>query len=218
MTIVEKSHLKRALFEAVGSHVRAHGFEARLTKDRFVRLRDGRTDIYQLVCLDGKPGWRIQPNVGVRIERVEEIFHQTSEFEPKYQGDTPTIGGSVGAITAGNSRACEFLLESQSDVELVAGNISKLFDDFAIPYFEKFSSLAAIDAELNDRPTDRTPNRGATWLRCSTGVIVAKLVGRPNYDDLVETYREVLRNSDKGFYLKFFDPLVESLKSVRSEA
>ena len=93
----------------------------------------------------------------------------------------------------------------------------QVFRTFALPYFEKFVSLAAIDAELNDKPTERTPNRGSPWLRCSTGLIVAKLVGRPNYQELIDIYTEVVSGNAKGFYLKRFQALVQSLEAVEAK-
>jgi hypothetical protein len=209
--------LKRSLFDLVAARLAKRGFNLKAAKDSFVRQHNGETDMFQLVCLDGKPGWRIQPNVAVRIERVEEIFHQTSGFEPKYQKDTPTIGSSVGNITAGNNRACEFLLEDDHNVSSVAESIVDIFGRIGLPYFDKFRRISAIDNELNANPTERTPNRVLPWLRCSTGVIVAKLSGRSDYAKLAEVYSDVMRKSDKGFYLKRFESLLRSLESVHAE-
>ena len=216
--MTDQKLLKRSLFELIAAPLANHGFKLKTAKDSFLRKHDSETDIFQLVCLDGKPGWRIQPNVAVRIERVEAIFHQTSGFEPKYQSDTPTIGGFVGNIADGDNRACEFLLEDNRDLSLVAGNIVNVFIQIGLPYFDKFRSISEIDKELNSSPTERTPHRVAPWLRCSTGVIVAKLSGRPDYGELVEIYLDVIRKSDKGFYLRRFEALLQSLESVHAEA
>ena len=67
--------MKAELFEVIGKRVGGDGFALKAAKDWFVRKRGGVTDHFSLVCLDGKPGFRIQPNVGVRIDRVEKIFH-----------------------------------------------------------------------------------------------------------------------------------------------
>lgn len=215
---MDLGQLKAALFDSVQRSVKADGFVMKAAKDSFIRRQDGIADIFQLVCLDGKPGWRIQPNVAVRIDHVEDIFHQTSRFEPKYQNDTPTIGGAVGNILTGDNRGSEFFVESAEDIPKATEGLVRVFHDFALPYFQKFGSLHAIDAELNDNPTTRTPHRVAPWLRCSTGLIVAKLVGRPNYDELVQIYSGIMTNTDKGFYLKRFQQLVESLKSIPSRS
>ena len=89
--------LKAALFGSLARRLTSEGFQLNTPDDNFVRCRDGITDIFQVTCLNAKPGYRVQPGVAVRIERVEEIFHQTSGFEPKYQHSTPTMGTRVGA-------------------------------------------------------------------------------------------------------------------------
>ena len=210
-SIADLKQLKKLLLTAVASRLNDVGFKLKSAKDSFVRDVDASSYIYQLLFLDSKMGWRIQPSVAVRLERVEEIFHQTSGFEAKYQGDTPTIGGFVGSIIADTNRDCEFRLDGEDEVPQVADAIVRVFHEFAEPYFERFSSLAAIDVELNDKPTARTPNRVAPWLRCATGSIVAKLVGRPDYDSLIESYLDTMRTSDKGFYLARYQALLDWL-------
>jgi hypothetical protein len=212
--VEQTTPLKVRLFESVRRQLIGHGFVLNAVRDNFVRRHDGITDIFQLTCLDAKPGYRILPGVAVRIERVENIFHETSGFERKYQKDTPTMGTRMGSLLTGSPRACEFLLESESEIASVTEMIVGVFREFAPPYFEKWGSLAAIDAELNDKPGERMHNRALAWFRCSTGIIVAKLVGRHNYGELVAFYTDVMTRDNKGFYLKRFQALVKSLESV----
>jgi hypothetical protein len=207
--------LKAQLFESLRSRLDGEGFSYRKQKDAFIRRRADVTDFFQLVCLTSSGGWRIQPNIAVRVERVEEIFHRTSGFEARYQKDTPTIGGSVGAITRTHNSDVEFRLEANSDVLAVADELAALIRSIGLPYFERFHSIDAIDRELNDRPTQRTPHRAAPWLRCSTGLIVAKLVNRPNYQALAEIYAALLSQSDGGFYLPRFQALQKDLEALR---
>jgi len=102
----ERKKLKAALFATLRDQLSGEGFKLKAARDKFVRSHEGHSDFFQLVCLDAKPGWRIQPDVGIRIDRVEEIFHKTSGFEVKYQRDTPTIGGTVGTIKEDDNRTC----------------------------------------------------------------------------------------------------------------
>ena len=67
-------------------------------------------------------------------------------------------------------------------------------------------------ARLNDEPRAVTHQRAAPIDRCSTGLIVAKLVARPNYEELASFYLDVM-NRHK-FYLKYFQPLLKALESV----
>ncbi|QPF82525.1 hypothetical protein IC762_22535 [Bradyrhizobium genosp. L] len=153
----------------------------------------------------------------MRIERVETIFHQTSGFEAKYQKDTPTIGSSIGMLTAENNRACEFLMENESELSSAVDGIVDIFERFALPYFETFGTVPAIDKELNFSPATPTPHRGSSWLRCATGAIVARLNGRPDYYELVHAYAEQMRRLSKGFYSGRFEALLQSLETVQPD-
>jgi hypothetical protein len=206
--------LKASLFNLLSPELTNQGFSLKRAKDTFVRRRGDLTDMFQLVCLDEKPGYRVQPNVAVRLERVESIFHLTSGFEAKYQKDTPTMGNSIGIFLTGDSRSCEFRLASEREVVALSQKVAGVFREFALPYFDRWGSLAAIDAELNDRPSEPTRHRALAWFRCSTGIIVAKLVGRPDFDQLAALYTDVMTRDNRGFYLPRFQELVKSLEST----
>jgi hypothetical protein len=209
----ESTPLKAALFESVYRLLNGKHFALKASRDEFIRRRDGIVDVFQLVCKDGKIGYRIQPNLGIRIDRVEKIFHQTSGFRPEHMDGTSTMGAPIGTLLGGSARDCEILLESKSEIASVTEKIMRLFHDVALPYFERWSSLAAIDAELNNNPSHKTLHRGLAWFRCSTGIIVAKLIGRPDYEQLARFYTEVMSQDNKGFYLKRFEALLKALES-----
>ena len=127
--------------------------------------------------------------------------------------ETPTIGTSVGSVLFNSASQCEFPLASEYDVAPTSEALVNVFQEVALPYFERFSTLEAVDVELNESPLERTVNRALPWLRCSTGIIVAKLVGRAGYHNLVETYRGVLAKVD-AFHLPNYDALVSNLEHV----
>lgn len=216
MSSGNKKKLKEALYSALSPQLQKTGFSQTKGSDRYVREHDDSIDTLQLVWLDHGDGWRIQPNAGIRYERVENIFHGTSGFEEQYKKGTSTVGAAIGVIAGGTAGTCEFLLESLSQVEPVATGIVSAYEEFGAPYFDHWSTLESIDAELNEKPSEKAPHLrgGPTWFRCSTGVIVAKLVGRPNYDDLVSFYTGVMAKDNKGFYLKRFEALVDLLKTL----
>jgi len=213
------SSLVMALVESVTQRMAIEGFERRPGTHEFIRRRNGITDRFSFtVKVTRVDDYRIQPSVGVRIERVEEIYHRTSQF---HEG-TVTMGAPVGYLIGKNAskdvRDCEFVLASEPQIVLVAEQLMHIFRTVAIPYFQRWSSIAAIDAELNDHPERPTVHRGMGNSRCSTGIIVAKLVGRRNYDQLADYYLKVMTKNNKGFYFKWFLPLLESLKTIKPES
>lgn len=206
-----KSNLLTMLLESVGAGLKPFGFKLVKSKKRYLRKVDGRTELFQLSVLDGDPGYRILPSVGVRFEEVETIFHRTSGFEPEYQKDTPTIGIDVGRVYGKEGN--EFRLQDASDLPGVVSGLTSKFRDVAQPYFMSYGDLGAVDAAVNDAPQTACIHRAVPWLRCSTGLIVAKLVGRKNYDALASIYRGMLQHDSKGFYLPQFEALIRDLEA-----
>jgi hypothetical protein len=207
-----KPNLKRALLEHLAQQLAAEGFSPH--GGHFVRQHAQTTDRFTVLCKDAKPGYWVEPHVSLRVEQVERIFHQTSGFEPQHQ-DTATLGGSVGDILGGNTSDARFLLESSGQLDTVVARLMELFQTVALPYYQRWSSLYAIDAELNDHPAVRSPHRGGPPLwRCSTGLIVAKLVQRQEYGALAQYYADVMRRVSNGFYYARYQALIASLESV----
>src|SRR6185503_14968724 len=137
------------------------GFKVNKAKRRFERRAgDGVFHRFFLVCTYGGPlGFRVRPEVAVRIDRVEDIYHRVSGMAAKYHRGTSTMGTAVGELIGGGSRAGEFRLLDVTDLTGAAAGIISLFRSHAVPYFERWSSLQNIDSELNGEPWRRSLHR-----------------------------------------------------------
>jgi hypothetical protein len=215
--------LPRVLLEAVEAELRPRGFTLALNKKKpsgpqyhkyrasssvsaaFVRATDKqRTERFHLMLnsemLKG-PGYRVSPSVGVRFEEVEKIFHRTSGYDRPNQKDSVTVGIDLWRVFG--REQYQVTLSDQADLEAAVARIVAIFHEKAEPYFAQFNTLAGVDSAVNDQPGDDCVHRDMAWLRCSTGVIVARLVGRPTYDQLVPLYQEAVRKRSPQLLSKF---------------
>jgi hypothetical protein len=204
--------LPELVLEDTKTELKPHGFKLLKAKKRFVRITDGRTETFILVILVDKVGYRVCPCVGVRFERVEEIFHRTSGFEPKYQKDTSTVGIDMFAVYG--KAGFQLPLKDEADVEMVTSRLGVIFREKAMSYFAQFSTLSDVDMSLNDRPKEDCIHAILPWLRCSKGAIVAKLTNRTNYKQLIAIYRELVRKDANGYYLPQFEALLQDLAGM----
>ncbi len=202
--------LKAQLFDALRLKLQNHDFTLDLKHHRFLRKRGEVTDVYILICLDNQPGYRIEPDMSVRLERVEAIFHQTSGFKPVDQKYTATWGLPV-SVLAGER---EIPLATAAQVETATDQLMEIFREYALPFYDRWGSLEAIDAAVNANPHERVLYRSLAWFRCSTGLITARLTGRQDYDRLFHAYTEIMKKDNKGFYLKWFEPLTKALETI----
>src|ERR1700683_5806036 len=151
---IPTSPLIMALVGSVSRQLAKEDFELRPGSYDFIRRRGGIIDRFGFnVKVQRMDGYRIEPGIGVRMERVEEIFHQTSCYRPRSHGLTSTMGTSVGVIIGKNSWDCAFALKSDTQIEIVTEQLVNSFRSVALPYFLLWSSLTAIDAELNNEPS-----------------------------------------------------------------
>lgn len=213
-----RKDLRNDFLRTLGGALVDYGFDHSDRFEGFIRETDGRVLIFYVKLLVVAPGFKVEPAVGIRFEQVEDIFHRSSGFEPEYQGTTPTIGAGIGELT----RRGRYVL-ALPNMDAISGVVSELtgvFTSVARPYYEAYGSLAAVDAALNEHPETRSVHRASEWLRASTGLIVARLVGRSNYSDLVAIYRRRVAKMNSGFYSPQYEALVQRLDqdSARSAA
>jgi hypothetical protein len=199
----------RALVAALLPTMAARGFGWQARHEWFRRRVGGVQHVLQLLSVDHPPAVDIEPQLMVRHDLVERIFHRTSGYPPENQPDTPTVGGDLHQLVAG--APTRFVLVADGDARAAAqwltGALPRLEE-----YWARFSALPEIDRDLNDDPRRHPPNRPLPWLRCSTGLIVARLVQRPDYDQLEAEYRRQLAIDNNGFYLGRFAALADDLR------
>lgn len=201
--------LKIALLTALQTRIEKRGFKLQKSKERFAK-RVAIGTWWFVLDFTVYENLHVKPAIGFRVDEVEERFHRTSGFERQYQADTPTLSLSVQGLMADASKF-EYAIRDLSDVDAVAAQIEHDFNEIVVPYFECHAELSSIDAALNKNPERECVHYPMDYLRCAHGVIVARMIGRPDYADLVEVYRQKMAQISNGFYLPKFEALVTDL-------
>lgn len=214
---LSKDELRQRLIEAVGNHLYPLGFMWDDEGDYFFRDNGSLEWHYYTTFLDYYGDWKISPSIGVRVKKVEEIFHKTSGFEKADQRFGCTVGCSVRDYVekflpdCAIERTFDCEIQKRGDIAKSAEFLCELFDTFAMPFFEKYLDLHEIDHALNDYP-DNLRILGAAMYSERMGMIVAKILNRKDYDELVQKYSKELKARANGFYLPGFEALVLYLK------
>jgi hypothetical protein len=79
----------------------------------------------------------------------------------------------------------------------------------AVPFYQKYQSIENIDRGLNEKPDDSSLT--GLIFKGFKGLIVAKLINRSDYKDLVEMYFGHYQQFADGFYLSDFEKLISEL-------
>jgi hypothetical protein len=204
-------NIKAKLLEKISSDLEQKGFNLIKSRDWFVRKAEKRIDYFWIVFnSDEKYGYRVIPSLAIRINQVEDIFHLSSSFEKKYQKYTHTVITEIWRYMNDESNY-QYKLVSEEDIEIVGQKLICDFENEALSFFDKYSSLRDLDILLNDYPNEENVYQIMDYMRCSHGAILARLCCRKNYTELISIYRNRMRNQDKGYYLSRFEKLIEIL-------
>ncbi len=84
----------------------------------------------------------------------------------------------------------DYDIYTEDDAKKMVAEVSAYFTNEALPYLESISNLHALEALTNSNPHP---------LKFRSGLVLAKLVDNPQYDSLVEQYRE----SFKGWVVEW---------------
>jgi hypothetical protein len=203
------AEIKKQVHSALAAALANKGFKSEKGRDRFTRkVSPDIAHRLDLILNREQTLTRLHVHISVRINTIEDIFHRTSGYEKKYQRDTPTIGGALDAIKG--DPQYDMTLDAETGVERARTILTSPETlDFCGAWYQRFSQIKEIDHELNDDPYRETPNRPMLWLRCSTGIISARLVARPNFAELVQIYSQQMQTISSGFYWPRFKALLE---------
>ena len=206
---MSKALARAELVATLAPRMAARGFPLVKSKQWYQHKQSGLKQIYELEFVD-RVDYSVRPGIRMRIDEMEKIFHRTSGFEKKYQSGH-TIGISLMSYVR-DHKQFRYNLGHVDQVPQIASQIESAFDTVAAPWFEKYSTVAALDALLNTEPDKLSSYYLVEWVRCAHGLIAARLTHRPDYDKLAATYSKAMKRISKGFYSDDFEALVRDLE------
>ncbi|RYU81814.1 hypothetical protein [Hymenobacter persicinus] len=203
--------LRNALLTAVAADLLPFGFMLNRAQAEFTqRTPDGWNKV-QLVFLWRNPEWEIKAGLLIRLHRVEQLYHRASSFDPKYHGTTPTVGLPVEKLLA-EGQATHMTLRTAADLAPCRAWVERLFAKWARPFFARYHDLAALEHEVNAPPG--TGLFSGPKYEGNVGLILAKLVDSPAYDQLQQRYQRHYEWLSNGFYLPEYEKLLKILEEA----
>lgn len=206
--MTKKDFLKQKLLKKISGKLYKEDFTLNKSLAEFTKKNIGGWNKFQIVFLDRSNKWELNPSMLIRKNVVEGIFHQISEFEPRYQKGTPTIGVSIEEYVS-NGGKYRFILSEEGEIDEIAESLIKIFHEIALPFFSKFDSLEEIESAVNKDPNDILLTGGI--FKGFKGIILARLLNRPNYIELSKTYSRYYQKFSNGFYLHEYNNLLNLL-------
>lgn len=206
---MKKSELKKLFLDELQKQLEPYNFHLVRATDWFARKKENITQVFQVSFHNSSAGFGIILGLGIRIHKVEKIYHEACNVEKTFRSHTLTINPALRDIS--KDVEYEYSLEDLNDINPLIKNLVKVFREVALPIFENNSSLKAIDKFLNDEPEKENLFYG-TYLRQYYGIITAKLTNREDYKYLTELYRKQLREIADDFYIENYENILALLE------
>lgn len=203
---MKKHEMKNLLFEMLGGILSGTDFRLKKSEDAFVRKIPGGRQMLGIPLLDYNPEFEFSLSICIRLDAVEEIFHQFSGSPPKFHSMSDTTITRLDYFTGGPGK---YKVTTAGDVTFVGAILPSAIRENIMPFFNEYNNVQALDRGVNClRPgIDITQNPSGAMH----AVIVAHLAGNTDFDRLVAKHRTDMQLSPGVPHP--FNGLVEFLKT-----
>ncbi|MEO6131055.1 MAG: hypothetical protein ABIQ02_04355 [Saprospiraceae bacterium] len=206
--MTKREFFKNELLKMLETKLKKFGFRLNKSLSEFTKNNSSGWQKYQIIFLLTDGGWQVHPAIFIRFNLVEDLFHKISGFEKKYCKGTPTIGISIENYNS-NEIPSRFDVTEESQINEISDKLFILFENIALPFYEKYNTLETINQAMNNIPNDVSLT--GPIFKGTKSLIVAKLLNDPHYYQLKNRYLEYYRDFSKGFYLPEYTALVKLL-------
>jgi hypothetical protein len=198
------------------------GFRLIRSLERYV-LRDASVEMqfWTLTSFSAEGVLTVDPGVGIRHSAVEDIYHRCSGVAPKWQKHSPTYSIDLWRWVAREKGLSEVALRSEfvqraESVDTAVSAAERMFaayKQWGVEYFERYKNLAELDRLFNG--STETEVYGLAARNICTGLVVAKLIDRPDFQVICERAINRARDTGDQVAVSQVQCLVEELKGTR---
>jgi hypothetical protein len=203
---MKKQEMADLIFQMLGGVLSETDFRLKKSEDGFVRKISGGRQMLGLPLWDYNPEFEFSLNICIRLDAVEQVFHQFSGSPPKYHPMSFTTITRLEHFTGGPGK---YKVSTAGDVTSVGGALSGVIRDKIIPFFNEHKDVQALDRGVNrlQPGIDITQNPSGAMH----AVILAHMAGNTDFDHLVTKLRNDMQLAPDVPHA--FNRLVEYLKT-----
>jgi len=187
---------KKTIIDEIAGSVKSAGFKYDKNDEFFIKDIPGGIDTFYFLTANYGIEFRFDLFWGVRIDRIADIYNMVTDKTEEYFRFSHVLANHLGALiehidNANDSIRCDPKRYTILKEEDVAEVIDKALTDirkYIMPYFEQNVTVERMDQILNRKPKEYTVHNSTYLNRAMMGLIAAKLVNNPRYDELVSIY------------------------------
>ncbi|MDR2992409.1 MAG: hypothetical protein LBV11_00995 [Bacillus cereus] len=131
----------------------------------------------------------------ISIDNIQQIILNEERIIENYATIGTNISSYFGEL---NYR---YHIKTIEDVKEWGKIVRKFYNEYVLPFFEKYSTVEAIDKLLNDNPSEKVIYCSDLSWRIIKGLIAAKLNNNPQYNDLRNYYKSEVESKFQGYFM-----------------
>ena len=153
----------------------------------------------------------LEVNFGCRNEQVEQIAQQFLNSLTDYRPDANTLILSIGRFNG--LQYFRYKIHSDDELADACERIQTFFEKRGFDFLGTSCSLPTLDRLFNEQPDTPSIYVYNQTHRCYKGLIAARLNHSPQFDSLIDTYRQLLIQQTQNPYEQLhFERLIKYLQ------
>ena len=174
---MKTNDVKNKIIELTEAHIHNSGFKLRRTNLEYVQTNNDISHIFRINII-AKTGWFIiSPEVYFGHTGINNIHQQRINKNRKISGITSGFGVRNEYPERGH-----YGLETEGDIQNIADRVIEDFDEIAIPFYDRITSISSIDDYYNMSGKII----GSQYTACDA--LIAAFLNNREFHDLAKTY------------------------------
>jgi hypothetical protein len=182
--------VENELFEQLKPFFQLYNYHFLAPKKQFRKRNDHGFSNVILSITGTEEACKIEVNLGMRYESVEQIAQQFLDIPLDYRADANTLIISVGKLN--DSPYFCYTVNEPDDIAEVVEQIKDYMRTYGISFLHKIETAETCNHLLNENPKLPCKFLYNQTHRCFKALISAKLNQHPEFFALIDRYREML--------------------------
>ena len=209
-------------------HMALLGFKKSFSRQLFTSNKDQDFIVdYSLGVIDrfnmakNKAGIVIEPSIDIHNTPIEKVYARITTRKIGHVLQLRTIGNLLAELRANPSgkyqvrnQSLDLFLFGEEDIDATAKKLIDYFKKDVLPYIEKYATWKGLDDILNNNLSFNTVHCLIEPERSIRGLILAKLTGRKDLDELIVRHSDRIRSMSNENSKIELNRLLEILDSL----
>lgn len=137
--------------------------------------------------------------LGIGVLPIQKIFYKIEDIKEVSDNYGSTIASGTSHYF--NELNYDYRIKTIENVKEWGVIVRKFYEEYAVPFFEKYNTIDAIDKLVNTNPSERVIYCDDLGWRIIKGLIAAKLNNNPKYNELKDYYKNEVETKFQGYFM-----------------